>query len=193
MERREEQNVTVDKKTNDKDQLVTITKSDLIGLGVIAGIGVALLFGIRANIKMGRVSDKLGIAVRDLKSKSSVHVSQAIIEKATREAADEAVSVAVRRAADEATANIRADVSRQVREAVQNRYSEITKEVGKELRKQVERIDIHDFREEIKDEAKDLIMEKLKDDMDTILDSYNNQLENVGAIYSSIADKFKEK
>ena len=190
MERREEQ--VVETKETKKDG-ITITKADLIGWGVIAGVGGALLFGIRSSIKMGRVSDKLGIAVKDLKNKSSVQVSQAIIDRAARDAADEAVTAAVRRAVDDTTVAIRDDVTRQVRDAVQNRYSEISKEVSKELKKQIMKIDIHELREEVKDDAKDLIMEKLKDDMDMILDNYNNQLENVGTIYSSIADKFKEK
>ena len=63
----------------------------------------------------------------------------------------------------------------------------------RELRKQVSRINVSSLKAEIKDSVKREVTDRLHDEMNDILDSYNSQLTDIGKIYSSIADSMSKK
>ena len=160
-------------------------KKTILCVASIVTAGVAIYCGF----KIHDLCKTLDLSLLDLKKATHVDISDKLIERATKEAAEHAAEKVARRAAEEVAEDVSKSIRSQVAEAIKNSYSAIKSKVAQEVKDQVSRISIDDLREEIKDDAKELIQEKLESDMNDILHDYNKQLESVGKIYDSIASK----
>lgn len=154
----------------------------------VAGVATACI-AIYCGFKIHGLCKTVDLSLLDLKKATHVDISDKLIEKATKEAAEHAAEKVARRAAEEVAEDVSKSIRAQVAEAIKNSYSAIKSKVAQEVKDQVSRMSIDDLREEIKDDAKELIQEKLEADMNDILHDYNKQLESVGKIYDSIASK----
>lgn len=161
-----------------------VKKTILCVAGIVTA-GVALYCGF----KLHGLCKTVDLSLLDLKKATHVDISDKLIERATKEAAEHAAEKVARRAAEEVAEDVSKSIRSQVAEAIKNSYSAIKSKVAQEVKDQVSRMSIDDLREEIKDDAKELIQEKLEADMNDILHDYNKQLESVGKIYDSIASK----
>lgn len=65
----------------------------------------------------------------------------------------------------------------------------IVQEAKNKIAEEVAKISADDIADEIREEAKEKVAEKFDDELDDILSEFNNNLEHVSKIYSSIADK----
>lgn len=160
-------------------------KKTLIAVGAITA-GVC---GFYCAVKIHGLCKGLDMSFTELTKATKVDISDKMVEKATRHAAEAAAEKVAKRAAEEISADVSKSIKEQVGEAIKNSYSSIKGKVIQEVKDQVSRMSIDDLREEIKDDAKELIQEKLEADMNDILHDYNKQLESVGKIYDSIASK----
>ncbi len=161
----------------------------ILGIGVITtGVGVLYCVG-----KVNSIDRLVDGSIKDLSKRTPVNVSDSLIRAATERAVEKAVASA----SSSVSSDVRDDMNRQIRiavaDSVKNMYSTIKDQVSKEVANKVARLDISDLREQVKDMAKDEIIDRMNLDMDDVLADYNRQLESVGKIYSSIAETFSKK
>lgn len=186
MSEKEVKGSVLDKKVGD---IINDIKKVALLVGGVAVTGAA----IYCITKVNAMDKALNGSLKDLSKGISVDVPSVMIQNATKQAVDKAV----RTATDNVTNLVQADISREVKnaasDAVKNMYSTVKKNVVEEVAAKVSRLDISDLRAEVKDMAKDEIMNRLDLDLDDVLANYNRQLENVGKIYSGIADTIGKK
>ena len=146
----------------------------IIGMvSIVAGlVGVGYVLGTRS--KMNKISDILNCSTTDVQA----------VEKAAENEAKRAVSQAY----SEAITVVKNDIHRQVNAAVEKEYSNIKESVLKELVDEAAKIDTKRVRADVEKSAKDIALKKFDDNLDEILESFNDNLKNTSKIYNSIAD-----
>ena len=152
-------------------------------LGMI-GIGYAL----GTHSKMSKISEKLDLSIEDLASKTPVDIPESMIERATEKAVALEVKNAVGKATDVVLKDVKRDIHKQVSDAIESEYSSIKDVVLEEVTDEVAKIDVKRVRADVEKAAKEAVLEKLDDNMDDILENFNDQLKNTSRIYNSIAD-----
>ena len=150
----------------------------------MVGIGYAL----STHSKMAKISDKLDLAIKDLADKTPVDISDSMVERATEKAIAYEVKQAVGKVTDVVLKDVKRDIHKQVSDAVESEYSDIKDIVLAEVTNEAAKIDVKRVRADVERAAKDAVLEKLDDNMDDILESFNDQLKNTSRIYNSIAD-----
>ena len=78
-------------------------------------------------------------------------------------------------------------ISESAENAVKQAYKTMEIDAKEKIAKELRNIDVSDLKNEVKEEAAQLVKDKLSSQMDDILDTYNANLMNVQNIYSSIA------
>ena len=78
-------------------------------------------------------------------------------------------------------------ISESAENAVKQAYKSMEIDAKEKIAKELRNIDVSDLKNEVKEEAAQLVKDKLSYQMDDILDTYNANLMNVQNIYSSIA------
>ena len=123
------------------------------------------------------------VAVDDLATKTEITISDDILDRAVQKAVDREVSYISTRIARDLNSEIRSEV----KNSVDLSSVTIKSLASKEIERQVRNIDISDMEKEVVHRAKDAIAEKFDKKLDGILDDFNDQLQSVQKIYSSIA------
>ena len=123
------------------------------------------------------------VAVDDLATKTEITISDDILDRAIQKAVDREVSYISTRIVRDLNSEIRSEV----KNSVDLSSVTIKSLASKEIERQVRNIDISDMEKEVVHRAKDAIAEKFDKKLDGILDDFNDQLQSVQKIYSSIA------
>ena len=166
---------------------------DMEKLLLVTG-GVALLGHVLyLNIKV-RVLDKyIDRSIASIADDISVEVPNEILNAAIDKAVTEEVHREVKYATQRIISDTRDDIRRMVRQEIDHQSKIIKQTTADEIRRQVKNIDVDDLKKEIKDEAKEKIISKFENDLDGLLEEFNNNLANVSKIYESIADTMRKK
>lgn len=167
-------------------------KNKFLGFVGITLSVIGISYTISTLEKMNKIYDVVEKATDDLSKSVDVDISNEIIERAVNKAVENEVGRAVRKAADRAVVEIRNDIASQVRMTVNAAYADVKDSVDKELSRQVGNIDISKVKEEVIERAKEAAAEKLNENLDDILEKFNDELCNVGKIYNSIAKSFSK-
>ena len=161
---------------------------NMVGLfGAAVGL-VGIGYALGAHSKMAKISEKLDLSIEDLASKTPVSIPDSMIERATEKAVALEVKNAVGKATDIVLRDVKRDIHKQVSDAVESEYSDIKSDVLNEVANEVATIDVKRVRADVEKAAKEAVLEKLDDNMDDILENFNDQLKNTSRIYNSIAD-----
>lgn len=152
----------------------------LIGLGIICGIGYVGYL----NYKINTLSRLLNVAVDDISSNIDVNISDDMLERATQKAVDREVGYVAGRV----TRDLGMEIRSRVISAVNTSSDNIKDSVGVEIKRQVKNIDISDMQREVIRQAKEAVAEKFDSKLDGLLEDFNDNLNNVQKIYSSIAN-----
>ena len=91
------------------------------------------------------------------------------------------------------TSTVRNDIHKEVKTSVDAAYSHVRSSVTDEVARQVANMDMNKLREEVKNRAKELVVEKFDANLNGLLEEFNGSLSNVSKIYSSIADSMTKK
>ena len=159
-----------------------------IGFIGVAVAGVAVYCAWKTKEEVNGLKSSFSKAVGDVADVTTVDISEAIIEEAVDKVVEREVKIAASRACRQAVDNITSEITSQIRAAVSDEYSNIKESVSEEIKRQVENIDITKLRNDVVKEAKEQVLEKFDDNLDSILEKFNNELESVSKIYKSIAD-----
>ena len=154
-----------------------------IGLGLV-GIGYAL----GTHTKMAKISDNLERSIDDLASDVPVDIPNDMIERAVERAVAYEAKQAVNKVADRVKHEVEYDMHKQVCDAIEQEYSNIKDVVLKELTDEAAKIDAKRVRYDVEKAAKEKALEKFDDNLDDIIENFNDQLKNTSKIYTSIAD-----
>lgn len=153
---------------------------------VVGLVGIGYAAGTRS--KMNQISEKLDKSLDDIVRDSRIDIPNGLIERAVERSVEAKTRIAidntVSRAMDKADSIIRSSVST----AIKNQYGELKNRVLGEMTKRVSNINEERLRDDIYNAAKEKAVEKFEANLDDILEKFNNDLENVGKIYKSIAN-----
>lgn len=153
---------------------------------VVGLVGIGYAAGTRS--KMNQVSEKLDKSIDDIVRDARIDIPNGLIERAVERSVEAKTRIAidntVSRAMDKADSIIRSSVST----AIKNQYGELKNRVLGEMTKRVSNINEERLRDDIYNAAKEKAVEKFEANLDDILEKFNNDLENVGKIYKSIAN-----
>lgn len=168
-------------------------KDDIGLIGICLG-GVALLISVIASRKSTKVAKVIGKTIDDLSEKDiAADITKTLIEKAVDRNVKQQVENMLPGVATDAIKSARMAFKAVIEEEVNKQYADTKNEVKRALKERVGRIDISDVKREVVEDAKEEAEDKFRDELDNVLESFNNKLEDVGKVYTSIARKFAEK
>jgi ribosomal protein S7 len=161
--------------------------------GTVGLLGVG--YAIGANSKLKSVSEVVNKSVNSMIVDGKVDIPQEMVDETIKNRVTELVDITARwkvneacnKAVREVETSLYNKISEAAENAVKTAYKTMEIDAKEKISKELRNIDISDLKTEVKDEAAQLIKDKLSSQMDDILDTYNANLINVQNIYSSIA------
>lgn len=163
----------------------------ICGIVGLFGIGYA----IGASSKLKSVSDAVNKSVDSIIADGKVDIPKEMINETIQNNVKEMVETAARwkvndacnKAVREVETSLFNKISESAENAVKQAYKSMEIDAKEKIAKGLRNIDVSDLKNEVKEEAAQLVKDKLSSQMDDILDTYNANLMNVQNIYSSIA------
>lgn len=163
----------------------------ICGIVGLFGIGYA----IGASSKLKSVSDAVNKSVDSIIADGKVDIPKEMINETIQNNVKEMVETAARwkvndacnKAVREVETSLFNKISESAENAVKQAYKSMKIDAKEKIAKELRNIDVSDLKNEVKEEAAQLVKDKLSSQMDDILDTYNANLMNVQNIYSSIA------
>ena len=163
----------------------------ICGIVGLFGIGYA----IGASSKLKSVSDAVNKSVDSIIADGKVDIPKEMINETIQNNVKEMVETAARwkvnDACNKAVREVETSLFNKISESAENAVKQAYKSMGidakEKIAKELRNIDVSDLKNEVKEEAAQLVKDKLSSQMDDILDTYNANLMNVQNIYSSIA------
>lgn len=163
----------------------------ICGIVGLFGIGYA----IGASSKLKGVSDAVNKSVDSIIADGKVDIPKEMINETIQNNVKEMVETTARwkvndacnKAVREVETSLFNKISESAENAVKQAYKSMEIDTKEKIAKELRNIDVSDLKNEVKEEAAQLVKDKLSSQMDDILDTYNANLMNVQNIYSSIA------
>ena len=165
---------------NKSNEIINI----LFGLAGLVGIGYA----IGTHTKLAKVSDRLDKSINEIADNMEFDIPEELINKSIDKAVQIEVKRAVEKATNEAISELKRDIRSEVQNEVNKEYDNIKSEVLKEITVSASKIDVTRVRRDVEEAAKKAALEKFDDNLDDILEKFNNDLDNTSRIYSSIRE-----
>jgi hypothetical protein len=163
----------------------------ICGIVGLFGIGYA----IGASSKLKSVSDAVNKSVDSIIADGKVDIPKEMINETIQNNVKEMVETTARwkvndacnKAVREVETSLFNRISESAENAVKQAYKSMEIDAKEKIAKELRNIDVSDLKNEVKEEAAQLVKDKLSSQMDDILDAYNANLMNVQNVYSSIA------
>lgn len=161
--------------------------------GIIGLFGIG--YAIGASSKLKSVSDAVNKSVDSIIADGKVDIPKEMINETIQNNVKEMVETTARwkvndacnKAVREVETLLFNKISESAENAVKQAYKSMEIDAKEKIAKELRNIDVSDLKNEVKEEAAQLVKDKLSSQMDDILDTYNANLMNVQNIYSSIA------
>lgn len=163
----------------------------ICGIVGLFGIGYA----IGASSKLKSVSEAVNKSVDSIIADGKVDIPKEMINETIQNSVKEMVETTARwkvndacnKAVREVEISLYNKISESAENAVKQTYKTMEIDAKEKIAKELRNIDVSDLKNDVKEEAAQLVKDKLSSQMDDILDTYNANLMNVQNIYSSIA------
>ncbi len=184
-------------------------------IGGVAGIGAialtALIHGLVKGGKIDKVCSKLNTTMDGLADGVKPEIEESIVAQAIERAAEREAKKQVTYFGKAAISKVEADMNEQIRKTVDSCYQDTEKAVQDKLNAEVDRVGnagIRELKRQAIDDAKDKISdmiedamedileagkERFNDELDDILRSYKDKLDDTGKIYEAFANAFGKK
>ena len=167
-----------------------------IVLGVVS-VGIATvgaIYSIVSGKRYKQLCEKFDTCIDDLCERDDlkIDISERIINEAIDKAVDKQVKITVPEVENNVRAELMTKVSSEVKKEVNASYESIKSNVAREIKQQVGNIDISEVKKQVVADAKEEAAGRFRDELDGILNRFNDQLSDVKKIYSSIAKSFSD-
>lgn len=126
---------------------INVKWNDLGIVGVVVGV-IGTAYGIWREKKSNDLAKKLDMTLSSLESKTKVDISDDVVNKAVRNAAERHASAATKRVADEVGERLRDDMGSMIRKDVDRVYSELKGKVSDRVDEEIESLDFDAMTEE---------------------------------------------
>ena len=169
----------------------SFNKNDILAAGICLGFLGTILYAIDASMKLKNVADKLNVSVKELSSDIEIDIPDSLIEKEVYRAAREEAKYQVERAMNKASAEVVKSYTSKIEDVVEAEFKLQKSDVSKTLKRKIDDIDISEIKRQVKIEARDACVQKLKDDINDLSDKYTEQIESMTSIYETVANKIQ--
>lgn len=155
--------------------------------GIVVGlVGIGYAAGTRS--KMNQVSEKLDTSIDELVNGTRIDIPSEVIERSVERAVEAKTRIAIDNSVSKAMKTADGIIRSSVSSAIESQYSSIKDRVLCEVTNRVSNINESRLRDDVYNAAKEKAVEKFEANLDDILEKFNNDLENIGKIYKSIAN-----
>ena len=162
----------------------------LITFGIILFSGAAAMTGT-VIYQVKKLSKKFDKSVSELSDAEVNDIKESIIENAVKEAADRNTENYIEKAGRKIVDECEERIDKHVKEAVSSAEKDIREKVSDKISQRVNDMDLSKLEDDIKAKSEKLIMDKFNNSLNGVLGKFNDNLDNVHKIYSSIADTLK--
>ena len=145
---------------------------------VVGLIGVG--YAVGTHTKLSKISDRLDNSINDLADNMEIDIPEEIVNKAIDNAVKIESKRAVEKATNETISALKKEIRSEVQTAVNKEYETIKDSAAK--------IDVSRVRRDVEAAAKEAALEKFDDNLDDILEKFNDSLTSTSKIYSSIRE-----
>lgn len=156
----------------------------LIGIASVVAIGYA----IGTHTKLAKVSERLDKSIDLLADDMEIDISEDLVNKAVEKAVQAEAKRAVELATRESITTLKREIHSQVLTAVNTEYDNLKDSVLEEITTEAAKIDASRVRRDVEKAAKEAAIKKFDDNLDDILEKFNDSLDNTSRIYSSIRE-----
>lgn len=160
-------------------------------LGAVGLIGIGYTLATRSQLV--KVSERLDKSIDEIASGMEFDIPEELIKKSVEKAVQIESKKAVEKATNEAIATLKRDIHNFANTEVNREYSEIKDIVLKEIEEAAAKIDINRVRRDVEEAAKKVALDKFDDNLDDILEKFNDNLSSTAKIYSSINEALNHK
>lgn len=154
-------------------------------VGWTAGL-VGVGYAISTHTKLTKISERLDKSIDELADSMEIDIPKEIIDKAVDKAITEETRRAATKAANDAVSEIKRDIRATVSAAVEKEYDSIKIEVLREITDAASKIDIDKVHKDVAKAAEKMVLDKFEDNLDDQVQKFNDQLNSVARIYSSV-------
>lgn len=169
-------------------QFIKDHKGEVILAGCVVGVSI---FGIWYSYHTKASIEKM--LVKKIGGGIVLDVPENVLNDAINIAVDREVGKAINKVSLEIGANARKDMQTIIMAEVNWAHTQIVNEVSNEVAKQVANIDTRKLSEEVRTKAKQMVIDKFDNNLDSLLTDFNDKLSNVAKIYESIAETMTKR
>lgn len=163
-------------------------KETIIGaLGLAAGL-VGVGYAIATRSELTKVSERLDRSIDDIANNLDINIPQDLIDKALNQAVEVEAKKAVERAARDAMDTLNRDIHTTVSNAVEEEYKTIRDQVLDKTVESASKIDVPKVTRYVEKAAQEKVLSTFQVNLDGILNTFNENLQNTAKIYNSIAN-----
>ncbi len=157
---------------------------------VVAGVTALVTFISRSKVE--RVCKTLDRTMDELSDKNlQVNVAQDIIDATVEREVKNSVARMIPKAIEIGRNSAINTFEDAVQREINEQYDSIKTDVAREVKAKVGNIDISGVKKQVIADAKEAAMEKFHGELEDVLSKFNDQLDDLSNIYSSIAKKFQ--
>lgn len=167
-----------------KANLETLGKAVMV-ISAIGGVVVAII----SQMQLKKTAELVGTTVKDLSKLDTIEVKKELVNQAIEAAVEKKVDQITGGVYDSVRATTMSKATQKVNSTVSALYSAIEEDVTKKVALEISKIDQEKLKKEVTVKAKEAIVAKFDGQLDDQLVEFNRNLENVGKIYQSIAQK----
>ncbi len=158
--------------------------SKITGLYILAGAALAGCAYVGSKLRV--LTKELDCSVSDLAKKTSLEVSQSIVDSAVQKA----ISDYTEKAVNDISSHVREESDRRikdsVRTAVNKEKDRIRDEVAEKALSAGDFVDASAFREDVTERAKALVAQKFGKEVDKVHDEYREEVRKAAKVYDAL-------
>ena len=158
--------------------------SKFTGLYILAGAALAGCAYVGGKLRV--LTKQLDCSISDLAKKSSLEVSEAIVDSAV----EKAVSEYTERAVHDISRHIREESDRQIKDsirtAINSERAKIRDQVAEKVLSAGDFVNTTSFREDVTERAKALVAQKFDMEIDKINEEYREEVRKAAKVYDAL-------
>lgn len=169
---------------------MVITKNDIFVGSFVATAVITTAMALVEMARLHKATKKLDVTVEKLTDKD-IDISEEIIETSVKRAAEREARYQVNKAMEKAAKDVVREFESKISTAVEEEFKLQRDDVAKTLKRKISDIDISEIKRQVKMEAKQACLDKIKGDLDDLSDKYTEQIESMASIYETVANKIQ--